>query len=277
MAQPQQYASAVASPGTLAAAVAAVFGVGAKETLRAIDRCDGCGARAYVRAQTATGLELLFCAHHFHVSELALIAQGGAVVVDERAFLSPRKRSYRDLCAEARQSLRAAFRAECGDVRVQRVVQADVAKYVGGKLMALGLGPEPAYVGCLLGPGLAGCVMLHAQFAATGLHPAAGEEFATTAVPPVFRAELEPRGATLVIGENNDNHAIVHWAEKIDPAVPAGNSRRLARERYEYEARAFTAELIKDFNAKILTIWQYYVGDTYVDGALAEYVAETTA
>jgi hypothetical protein len=70
---------------------------------------------------------------------------------------------------------------------------------------------------------------------------------------------------------------VVHWAEEIDPAVPAGNSRRLAREWYESEARIFAAELIIDFNAKIQTIWQYYVGDAYVDGALAEYVAETAS
>ena len=31
--------------------------------LSALDRCDSCGAQAYVRATLATG-ELLFCAHH---------------------------------------------------------------------------------------------------------------------------------------------------------------------------------------------------------------------
>lgn len=31
--------------------------------LTALDRCDSCGAQAYVRATLATG-ELLFCAHH---------------------------------------------------------------------------------------------------------------------------------------------------------------------------------------------------------------------
>ena len=275
MAQPQQYASAVASPGTLAAAVAAVFGAGARETLRAIDRCDGCGARAYVRAQTATGFELLFCAHHFHVSELALIAQGVAVIDDERSFLSPHKRSYRDLCATARQALRDAFRAECGDIRGQKVVRDDVTAYVAGKLVALGFGPGLAYAGCQLGPGLTGRVLVHAQFTAAGLHPATGEAFAGTAVPPELRADLEPLGATLVIGENSDNRVVVHWAEEIDPAVPAGYARRMARDRYEYEARTFVADLIKDFNAKVQTIWAYYAGDDYADGALAEYVATT--
>ncbi|MBM3711637.1 MAG: hypothetical protein FJW52_04625 [Actinobacteria bacterium] len=32
--------------------------------LSALDRCDRCGAQAYVRAVMANGFELLFCAHH---------------------------------------------------------------------------------------------------------------------------------------------------------------------------------------------------------------------
>jgi hypothetical protein len=32
-------------------------------TLSALDRCDSCGAQAYIRATMASG-ELLFCAHH---------------------------------------------------------------------------------------------------------------------------------------------------------------------------------------------------------------------
>ncbi|MBU6379844.1 MAG: hypothetical protein KGQ76_00895 [Acidobacteria bacterium] len=32
--------------------------------LNALDRCDRCGAQAYVRATLLTGGELLFCAHH---------------------------------------------------------------------------------------------------------------------------------------------------------------------------------------------------------------------
>lgn len=32
--------------------------------LTAADRCDRCGAQAFVRAQLAGGFELLFCAHH---------------------------------------------------------------------------------------------------------------------------------------------------------------------------------------------------------------------
>jgi hypothetical protein len=33
-------------------------------TLTAVDRCDRCGAQAYVRVLLPNALELLFCAHH---------------------------------------------------------------------------------------------------------------------------------------------------------------------------------------------------------------------
>jgi hypothetical protein len=44
--------------------------------LTALDRCDRCGARAYVRVLLPSGLELMFCAHHSrqHASALAEIA-----------------------------------------------------------------------------------------------------------------------------------------------------------------------------------------------------------
>lgn len=32
--------------------------------LTAVDRCDRCGAQAYLRVQLQAGGELLFCAHH---------------------------------------------------------------------------------------------------------------------------------------------------------------------------------------------------------------------
>ena len=40
--------------------------------LTAADRCDRCGAQAYVRATMLSGSELLFCAHHWHDNESAL-------------------------------------------------------------------------------------------------------------------------------------------------------------------------------------------------------------
>jgi len=49
------------------------------------DRCDRCGAQAYVRATlpSADGLQLLFCGHHFRAHELKLVA-AGATIQDER-------------------------------------------------------------------------------------------------------------------------------------------------------------------------------------------------
>lgn len=40
-------------------------------TLTALDRCDSCGAQAYIKAELDSG-ELLFCAHHGHLYEAKL-------------------------------------------------------------------------------------------------------------------------------------------------------------------------------------------------------------
>jgi len=40
--------------------------------LTAADRCDRCGAQAYVRATMESGFDLLLCAHHFHENEARL-------------------------------------------------------------------------------------------------------------------------------------------------------------------------------------------------------------
>ena len=42
--------------------------------LTAADRCDRCGARAYVRVTLPGGCELLFCAHHGRAHQDALRA-----------------------------------------------------------------------------------------------------------------------------------------------------------------------------------------------------------
>jgi hypothetical protein len=44
--------------------------------LSALDRCDRCGAQAYVRATLLNGGELMFCAHHGkeYAEKLAAIA-----------------------------------------------------------------------------------------------------------------------------------------------------------------------------------------------------------
>ena len=54
----------------------------APSTLTAEDRCDRCGAQAYLRVELQTGGELLFCAHHAreHGDKLKEIA---VAVVDE--------------------------------------------------------------------------------------------------------------------------------------------------------------------------------------------------
>jgi hypothetical protein len=53
-------------------------GWGFAGTLTAMDRCDRCGAQAYVRALLPNDLELLFCAHHSrqYSSALTKIAVG---------------------------------------------------------------------------------------------------------------------------------------------------------------------------------------------------------
>ena len=50
--------------------------------LTASDRCDRCGAQAYLRVELQSGGELLFCAHHAreHGDKLRAL---GATVVDE--------------------------------------------------------------------------------------------------------------------------------------------------------------------------------------------------
>ncbi len=56
-------------------------------TMTAEDRCDRCGAQAYLRVELQSGGELLFCAHHAreHGDKLKEIA---ATVVDETHKLS---------------------------------------------------------------------------------------------------------------------------------------------------------------------------------------------
>jgi hypothetical protein len=44
----------------------------AETPLSAADRCDRCGARAYLRAVLPSGSELLFCAHHAREHAAAL-------------------------------------------------------------------------------------------------------------------------------------------------------------------------------------------------------------
>jgi hypothetical protein len=63
--------------------------------LSAVDRCDRCGAQAYLRVELQSGGELLFCAHHAreHGEKLKEIA---ANVVDETHKLSTTPSSATD-------------------------------------------------------------------------------------------------------------------------------------------------------------------------------------
>jgi hypothetical protein len=55
--------------------------------LAVTDRCDRCGAQAYVRATLESGLDLLFCAHHWRDNESRLRSVA-AEIHDETPRLS---------------------------------------------------------------------------------------------------------------------------------------------------------------------------------------------
>ena len=55
--------------------------------LVAEDRCDRCGAPAYVRATLPSGGELLFCAHHARMHE-AKLQEMAATIYDETTRLA---------------------------------------------------------------------------------------------------------------------------------------------------------------------------------------------
>lgn len=58
--------------------------------LTAADRCDRCGAQAYVRVQFTATTPLLFCRHHYLHHEAGIAeAPGLRSIVDETALLFP--------------------------------------------------------------------------------------------------------------------------------------------------------------------------------------------
>ena len=69
--------------------------VAPSSALTAADRCDRCGAQAYLRVELRTGGELLFCAHHAreHGDKLKEIA---VTLVDETDKLGATPRSAPD-------------------------------------------------------------------------------------------------------------------------------------------------------------------------------------
>ena len=56
--------------------------------LTAADRCDRCGARAYIRVVLPGGGELLFCAHHGRKHEVALRAADADIQDESDALAS---------------------------------------------------------------------------------------------------------------------------------------------------------------------------------------------
>ncbi|MEO6145191.1 MAG: hypothetical protein ABIP19_14540 [Dermatophilaceae bacterium] len=61
--------------------------------LNAVDRCDRCGAQAYVllgvHVPECGDRELLFCAHHYRQHERQLAYSGARVLHDERPLVQP--------------------------------------------------------------------------------------------------------------------------------------------------------------------------------------------
>lgn len=78
-------APTVAKEATLTESVAPTEG--AERPLTTADRCDACGAQAFVRVVLASG-ELLFCGHHARAHMPALERQA-LFIQDETAALSP--------------------------------------------------------------------------------------------------------------------------------------------------------------------------------------------
>jgi len=54
--------------------------------LTAADRCDRCGARAYIRVVLPAGGDLLFCAHHGRAHEEALRARAVEIQDESHAL-----------------------------------------------------------------------------------------------------------------------------------------------------------------------------------------------
>lgn len=59
----------------------------AASQLTATDRCDRCGAQAYVRVTMDSGFDLLMCAHHFHDNE-ARLREIAVEILDESERLA---------------------------------------------------------------------------------------------------------------------------------------------------------------------------------------------
>ena len=57
--------------------------------LNALDRCDRCGAQAYVLVELEGGSNLLFCGHHWGTHESALAPQARRVINELHKLSEP--------------------------------------------------------------------------------------------------------------------------------------------------------------------------------------------
>ena len=65
----------------------------ASAPLTAADRCDRCGAQAYVRATLPAGTELLFCGHHGNAHRPSLLVAGASIHDETDKLLVQRESS----------------------------------------------------------------------------------------------------------------------------------------------------------------------------------------
>ena len=61
--------------------------------LTAADRCDRCGAQAYVRATLPGGTDLLFCGHHGNAHRPSLLVAGASIHDETDKLLVARESS----------------------------------------------------------------------------------------------------------------------------------------------------------------------------------------
>lgn len=57
--------------------------------LTAADRCDRCGAQAYVRVELSSGASLQFCGHHWGAHEAALAPKASRIVNELHKLSEP--------------------------------------------------------------------------------------------------------------------------------------------------------------------------------------------
>ncbi len=64
------------------------------QPLTAQDRCDRCGAQAYVRATLPGGTDLLFCGHHGNAHRPSLLVAGASIHDETDKLLVARESGF---------------------------------------------------------------------------------------------------------------------------------------------------------------------------------------